>query len=114
MSLMVGVVMAQEAGADKSPAKFKGPINVFILAGQSNMEGQGSVDHDDGPNGGNFSVADLYRIYTGKMSAAPNILDEEEVTALGEALKAEDVKRRRNEAETILKEHPDASKALQK
>ena len=47
MSLMAGVVVSQEAGADKSPAKFKGPIKVFILAGQSNMEGQGSVDHDD-------------------------------------------------------------------
>jgi hypothetical protein len=39
MSLMANAVMAQEAGADKSPAKFKGPLKVFILAGQSNMEG---------------------------------------------------------------------------
>ena len=35
-----------------SPISFAKPIKVFILAGQSNMEGQGSVDHDDGPNGG--------------------------------------------------------------
>ena len=46
MSLMANPVMAQQAGADKSPAKFKGPLKVFILAGQSNMEGQGSVDHE--------------------------------------------------------------------
>jgi predicted esterase len=30
-----------------SPLSFAKPIKVFILAGQSNMEGQGSVDHDD-------------------------------------------------------------------
>ena len=30
-----------------SPASFAKPIKVFILAGQSNMEGQGSVDHVD-------------------------------------------------------------------
>jgi hypothetical protein len=30
-----------------SPSSFAKPIKVFILAGQSNMEGQGSVDHDD-------------------------------------------------------------------
>jgi len=30
-----------------SPVSFAKPIKVFILAGQSNMEGQGSVDHDD-------------------------------------------------------------------
>ena len=30
-----------------SPDSFAKPLKVFILAGQSNMEGQGSVDHDD-------------------------------------------------------------------
>lgn len=30
-----------------SPVSFAKPIKVFILAGQSNMEGQGSVDHND-------------------------------------------------------------------
>jgi hypothetical protein len=30
-----------------SPLSFAKPLKVFILAGQSNMEGQGSVDHDD-------------------------------------------------------------------
>jgi Ni/Co efflux regulator RcnB len=30
-----------------SAASAAEPIKVFILAGQSNMEGQGSVDHDD-------------------------------------------------------------------
>ena len=43
MSLMANTVMAQEAVADKSPAKFKGPLKVFILAGQSNMEGPASI-----------------------------------------------------------------------
>lgn len=43
LSLMAGPVMAQQTGADKSPAKFKGPLKVFILAGQSNMEGPASI-----------------------------------------------------------------------
>jgi len=49
----------------------------------------------------NFTVADMYEIYTGKKSA----------TRI--ALKTEYVKRR-NEAETLIKEHPDTSKAAQK
>jgi len=49
----------------------------------------------------NFTVADMYEIYTGKKSA----------TRI--ALKTENVKRR-NEAETLIKEHPDTSKAAQK
>ena len=36
-------VMAQQAGADQSRPGFKGPVKVFILAGQSNMEGHGGV-----------------------------------------------------------------------
>lgn len=33
---------------------------------------------------------------------------------LNQELKADDVKRRRNEAETFIKEHPDTSNAAQK
>ncbi len=62
----------------------------------------------------NFSVADLYRIYTGKKSAVPDILDEEEASALGEALKAEDIKRRVTEAKAFIKKHQDTGKAAQK
>ena len=43
LSWVANPVMAQQAGADKSPAKFKGPLKVFILAGQSNMEGPASI-----------------------------------------------------------------------
>lgn len=43
MSLMASAVMAQQAGAGKPLEKFKGPLKVFILAGQSNMEGHGGV-----------------------------------------------------------------------
>jgi hypothetical protein len=50
----------------------------------------------------NFTVADMYEIYTGKKSA----------TRI--ALKAEDVRRRRREAETFIKEHPDTSTSAQK
>ncbi len=43
--LALALVCGHAFAADKKP------IKVFILAGQSNMEGQGSVDHDDGVNG---------------------------------------------------------------
>ena len=42
MSLAVNAMMAQQAGAGKPQQEFKGPVKVFILAGQSNMEGHGS------------------------------------------------------------------------
>ena len=41
LSLVANAVMAEEAGAGKPQKKFKGPVKVFILAGQSNMEGLG-------------------------------------------------------------------------
>ena len=37
-----------------SPISFAKPLKVFILAGQSNMEGQGSVDHDGNEGKGNL------------------------------------------------------------
>ncbi|MCX6877279.1 MAG: hypothetical protein NTW21_26245 [Verrucomicrobia bacterium] len=61
----------------------------------------------------NFTVADMYEIYTGKKSATPNILEGVEFRDLGNALKAEDVKRRLNEAETFIKEHQATSNAAQ-
>ena len=64
----------------------------------------------------NFTVADMYEIYTGKKSATPKILDRRESGELAKALKAEDVKRRLKEAETFIKKHQDAaaSKAAHK
>jgi hypothetical protein len=59
-------------------------------------------------------VADLYAIYTGKQSAVPNLLNEEETAALHEALKAEDGKRRLKEAEAVIKQHPPTGKPAQK
>jgi hypothetical protein len=43
MSLVVNAAMAQQAGAGKPRQEFKGPVKVFILAGQSNMEGHAGV-----------------------------------------------------------------------
>jgi len=40
---MANAVMAQQADAGKPQETLKGPIKVFILAGQSNMEGHGGV-----------------------------------------------------------------------
>jgi alpha-galactosidase len=43
MSLAMKAVMAQSAEAGQPRPEFKGPVKVFILAGQSNMEGHGGV-----------------------------------------------------------------------
>jgi hypothetical protein len=43
MSLAANAAMAQQAEAGKPQDQFKGPVKVFILAGQSNMEGHGGV-----------------------------------------------------------------------
>ena len=59
----------------------------------------------------NWTVADMYEIYTGKKSATPNILDRRESGDLAKALKAEDVKRRLKEAETFIREHQATNKA---
>jgi len=43
LSWMAHVAMAQDVNAAKPQAKLKGPVKVFILAGQSNMEGHAGV-----------------------------------------------------------------------
>ncbi len=43
MSLVANTVMAQQAETDRPLQDFKGPVKVFILAGQSNMEGHAGV-----------------------------------------------------------------------
>ena len=44
LAVFTHAVLAQDAGAGKPQKKFKGPVKVFILAGQSNMEGLGGVN----------------------------------------------------------------------
>ena len=43
MVLVTIAVLAQQAEPGKPQNQFKGPVKVFILAGQSNMEGHGGV-----------------------------------------------------------------------
>jgi hypothetical protein len=43
ISLMANAVMAQQAEASKPRQAFKGRVKVFILAGQSNMDGHAGV-----------------------------------------------------------------------
>lgn len=59
----------------------------------------------------NWTVADMYEIYTGKKSATPNILDRRESGELAKALYAEDMRRRLKEAEMFIKEHQGTSQA---
>jgi hypothetical protein len=41
--LVASAAMAQQPGGRKPQDQFKGPVKVFILAGQSNMEGHGGI-----------------------------------------------------------------------
>lgn len=52
-----------------------------------------------------FTLADMYRIYTGKETASPGILQAAERRELIQALKAEDLKRRLEEARSLLEKH---------
>ncbi|MCF7849970.1 MAG: sialate O-acetylesterase [Kiritimatiellales bacterium] len=47
LSLIAHVAMAEDANAGKPQKKFKGPVKVFILAGQSNMEGHAAISTFD-------------------------------------------------------------------
>ena len=49
-----------------------------------------------------FSLADMYQIYTGKNTSKPGVLQDGEKRELIQALKAEDLKRRLDEARTLL------------
>jgi sialate O-acetylesterase len=49
-----------------------------------------------------FTLADMYRIYTGKNSSTAGVLSEGEKRELFQALKAEDLKRRLAEAKALL------------
>jgi hypothetical protein len=63
LSLITTPVLAQQSDAGKSLKQAgKGPVKVFILAGQSNMEGQAVVDLDGGGyNEGRGTLAALLR-----------------------------------------------------
>lgn len=50
-----------------------------------------------------WTIADMYELYTGKKPKAPGILDAAESRALSSALKADDIKRRVEDAKTLLK-----------
>jgi sialate O-acetylesterase len=57
----------------------------------------------------NWTIADMIELYTGKKADA-----NWSAGYLAQELRADDVKRRLNEAETFIKAHPDTSKAAQK
>lgn len=52
-----------------------------------------------------WSLADMYQIYTGKKSKAPGVIDGAEHRELANALKADDLKRRIEEAKSVLLEN---------
>jgi len=61
--MTLAVAMAMVASAAQAGPRAKGPWKVFILAGQSNMEGQAVVDldHEKYYNGGRGTLAHLLR-----------------------------------------------------
>lgn len=64
----------------------------------------------------NFTIADMYEIYTGKKGSTPNVLNNAELRELTKALRADDLKRRLIEAEMFIKQQQDmvTDKAAQK
>lgn len=66
-----------------------------------------STDHTDLPvptiRNDNWTIADMYELYTGKKPATPNILDGREQGELRNALRADDLKRRLMEAQELTK-----------
>jgi len=70
------------------------------------LENLKSYDHTDLPfdtqRNDTWSLADMYEIYTGKKSKTPGILDRAEHGELVKALKADDLKRRIEEAKALL------------
>ena len=62
MSLVAGVMLLLATGATAATAEGKkGPLKVFVLAGQSNMEGQGKIAADPKSNGGKGSLQYLVK-----------------------------------------------------
>ncbi|MCY2986369.1 MAG: sialate O-acetylesterase, partial [Planctomycetota bacterium] len=62
MSLVAGVVLLLATGATAATAEGKkGSLKVFVLAGQSNMEGQGKIAADPKSNGGKGSLQYLVK-----------------------------------------------------
>jgi hypothetical protein len=43
LAVMANAVMAEQAGAGTPRQEFKGPVKVFILSGQSNMQGHANI-----------------------------------------------------------------------
>jgi len=58
LAIVAGLLLATAAAADQGK---KGPVKVFILAGQSNMEGQGKIAADPKSNGGKGSLQYLVK-----------------------------------------------------
>jgi len=58
LAIVAGLLLATAAAADQGK---KGPVKVFILAGQSNMEGQGKITADPKSNGGKGSLQYLVK-----------------------------------------------------
>ncbi len=76
---------------DRCCKKSKVPVVLLTLTGDSLAQRNDT-----------WNLADMYEIYTGKKSKVPNILDRGEHGTLVLALRAEDLKRRIEEAKTLL------------
>ncbi|MGL4421506.1 MAG: hypothetical protein ACRCZF_12625 [Gemmataceae bacterium] len=71
---------------------------------QANLK---TMDHSEIPlptlRNDTWTLADMYKNYTGKATATPNVLDRREEGELIKALRADDLKRRLAEAKALLK-----------
>ena len=82
------------------------PLYFRYAWGRNPLENLKSNDHTDLPfdtqRNDTWSLAEMYEIYTGKKSKIPGILDRAEHGELVKALKADDLKRRIEEAKSFL------------
>jgi sialate O-acetylesterase len=83
------------------------PLYFRYAWGRNPLENLKSFDHTDLPfdtqRNDTWSLADMYEIYTGKKAKTAGTLDRAEHGELIKALKADDLKRRLEEAKALLK-----------
>ena len=85
------------------------PVHFRYAWGRNPLANLKSSDHTDIPfatqRSDNWTLADMYEIYTGKKCTAAGMLNRNEHANLSKALRAADLQRRIAAAQSLLKEH---------
>jgi sialate O-acetylesterase len=91
-----------------SSERVREPVYFRYAWARNPLENLKSIDHTglpfDTQRNDTFTLADMYQIYNGKKPSSPGVLNRNEMRELTEALKAEDWKRRVEEAQRLINE----------